>query len=289
MGFHAHGFPLRYCLVSLISSIYFYAPPKLTRIRIAIVLAVVIYGMAAKAIWDKREHLDGFLNPLNENPFVNTITTQVEITTEERPIVGKEEPNIGIRNIEPSTDRGVGNQYSVDIQVDERAQAARPMPAALRMRSLTREVAKNETNAEAWLYARVAFLFFIALLITWVSCLSSKKKKNLRINTDKSSGPVKCQPSLRPRQPANRQLWHELRRLLRVSLASLLEHNRVHHHLSIRLPRARASPHIPQNPPGSRLTLAKPAIPITAPSHHPCAKGSHGQTQTAALNGRREF
>jgi hypothetical protein len=135
---------------------------------VAVVLAVIIYSMAAKAIWDKREHLDGFLNPLNENPFVNTITTQIEITTEERPMVnGKEDATVGIRGVERSTDRGVGNPYSVDIQVDERAQAARP--AALRMRSLTRQVAKNEANAEAWLYARVAFLFFIALLITWVS------------------------------------------------------------------------------------------------------------------------
>lgn len=148
---------------------------KTNHIRVAVILAVIIYGMAAKTIWDKREHLDGFLNPLNENPFVNTITTEIEITTEERSIVnnGKEdETNVGVRGVERSTDRGVGNQYSVDIHVDERAQAARPMPAALRMRSLTREVAKNETNAEAWLYARVAFLFFIALLITWVSSLS---------------------------------------------------------------------------------------------------------------------
>jgi hypothetical protein len=148
---------------------------------VAVILAIIIYSMAAKAIWDKRELLDGFLNPLNEHPFVNTITTQIEITTEERPMVGKEDATVGIQGVEQSTDRGVGNQYSVDIHVDERTQAARHVPAALRMRSLTREVAKNKANAEAWLYARVAFLFFIALLITWVSLSSHIHQRRQRL------------------------------------------------------------------------------------------------------------
>lgn len=152
--------------------------------RIAIILALIIYGMAAKTIWDKREHLDGFLNPLNENPFASTITTEVEITTEERYESksngssngngnSKEEATAGIHGIiDSNSDRHEANQYSVNIRVDERAQAARSVPAALRMRSITREVAKHGANPEAWLYARVAFLFFIALLITWVSPLS---------------------------------------------------------------------------------------------------------------------
>jgi hypothetical protein len=116
--------------------------------------------MAAKVIWDKRAHLDGFLNPLNENPFTNTVTTEIEITHEERPIV-KEDMHPSF-----SDNSGEVDPYSVQVQVNPGHQ--RPLPAALRMRTLTRDAATRETNAEAWLYARVAFLFFVALLITWV-------------------------------------------------------------------------------------------------------------------------
>lgn len=129
--------------------------------RVAILFAFVVYGMAGKVIWDKRQHLDGFLNPLNENPFVNTITTEIEVTTDERPIVKDASGQQGFESY-PDVD-----PYHVEIRVDPQRQS-RPLPAALRMRSITRNVAERETNAEAWLYARVAFLFFIALLITWV-------------------------------------------------------------------------------------------------------------------------
>ncbi|RAO74023.1 uncharacterized protein BHQ10_010035 [Talaromyces amestolkiae] len=136
---------------------------------IAILLAIVIYAAAAKVIWDKREHLDGFLNPMNENPFINTVTTEVTITTEERPIVENSKyDHDTVRTIEESATPGVDNPYSVNIQVSQQTDIIRPLPSALRMRSLTRQIAKHETNAEAWLYARVAFLFFIALLITWI-------------------------------------------------------------------------------------------------------------------------
>jgi hypothetical protein len=120
--------------------------------------------MAAKVIWNKPQHLDGFLNPLNENPFVNTITTDIEITTDERPIM--KETHAPNRIEDTITD--IDNPYSVQITVDQRKDS-RPLPAALRMRSITRGLAEMESNAEAWLYARVACLFFIALLITWVS------------------------------------------------------------------------------------------------------------------------
>ncbi|KAH8698345.1 hypothetical protein BGW36DRAFT_448258 [Talaromyces proteolyticus] len=107
----------------------------------AIILALYIYSRAAKVVWDKRESLEGFMNPLNENPLFSAIVIEVEVTSEERPIVNKE--------------------TATNVRVRSR-------PAALRMRNLTRQVAQNEADPEAWLYARVAFLFFIALLITWV-------------------------------------------------------------------------------------------------------------------------
>ncbi|KAF4628326.1 hypothetical protein G7Y89_g9824 [Cudoniella acicularis] len=127
----------------------------------AIIIASVVYAMAGKVIWSKRRHLDGFLNPLNENPFTNIVTTEIEITHEERSIV-KDAESHGMSDLPPNVD-----PYSVSIRVEPVARD-RTLPAALRVRTLTRDVAESETNAEAWLYARVAVLFFMALLITWV-------------------------------------------------------------------------------------------------------------------------
>jgi hypothetical protein len=126
--------------------------------------AFVVYGMAGKVIWSKRRHLDGFLNPLNENPFINMVTTEIEITHEERFIV-KDGSGQEMADMANECD-----PYSVAVRVDSKSHpsSSRPLPAALRMRTLTRDAAEAETNAEAWLYARVAFLFFFALIITWV-------------------------------------------------------------------------------------------------------------------------
>jgi hypothetical protein len=116
--------------------------------------------MAMRAIWKKRTHLQGFLNPLNENPFTNIITTEIEITHEERPMAESAAPGGGLEleTIDP---------YSVHVEVLDNKDS-KPLPDALRVRSMTRDVAASEANAEACLYARVAILFFIALLITWV-------------------------------------------------------------------------------------------------------------------------
>lgn len=116
--------------------------------------------MTAKVIWDKREHLDGYLNPLNESPFVSA-TTEVKITHEERPIVEDAGPH-GISD--PSTDPEI---YAVQVEAHPQKLQSH-MPDALRVRSITRHAAEQAQNQEAWLYARVAFLFFLVLMITWV-------------------------------------------------------------------------------------------------------------------------
>lgn len=127
--------------------------------------------MAGRVIYKKRSHLNGFLNPFNENPFTNTITTEIEITHERRPSFHAQD---SVQNggdtvgLPTDTIEQEFTPYSVNIEVAPPDKQTQPLPALLRMRTLTRNVAENETNAEAWLYARVAFLFFAALLITWV-------------------------------------------------------------------------------------------------------------------------
>lgn len=131
------------------------------------IFAFVVYVRAGLVIWSKRQHLDGFLNPMNEKPFTSTITTEIEITTDDRPMVRNDGMPTNLDNFDNvQDDESALQPYSVQIAVDPKA--PKPPPAALRMRTLTRNAAEAETNAEAWLYARVAFLFFVALLITWV-------------------------------------------------------------------------------------------------------------------------
>lgn len=134
--------------------------------RIAIFLAFVVYCMAARTVWQKRKELPGFLNPLNEDPFSNTVTTEIDIVSCPRD------------NLSPASRIETGedyNPYSVDVKVGPQRKNSRPsMPTELmRIRSLTRTVAVNEiNNPEAWLYARTSFLFFLALLVTWVNPLN---------------------------------------------------------------------------------------------------------------------
>lgn len=100
---------------------------------------------------------------MNENPFANTITTEIEITYEERSIV-KDAGDQGISESVLHSD-----QYEVEIQATpQQKQQESQVYQMRRMRSLTREVAESGTNPEAWLYARVAILFFLAMIITWV-------------------------------------------------------------------------------------------------------------------------
>ena len=119
----------------------------------------VIYVMAGRVIYKKRNHLDGFLNPLKENPF-NMITTKVEITRETRSM---EETNKG--NLVPGSDF---QEYSVDVNAHNPRRYEQPLTAILQIRSLSKKVAENEANAEAWLYARSAFLYYIACFVIWV-------------------------------------------------------------------------------------------------------------------------
>ena len=129
-------------------------------------MATVIYCMAGRVIWKKRKELEGFLNPFNENPFSNTVTTEVQITHEQR-------RNSSQASFRFDEDRGIHSEgydpYTVNVEVGPQDKERSARPAILRMRSLTRVAAVNEKNAEAWLYARVAFLFFLSILITWVS------------------------------------------------------------------------------------------------------------------------
>ena len=170
--------------------------------------------MAGKVLWRKRKELPGFLNPLNECPFKNTVTTEIIVTSRPRPqrelsdtskasitVISPPRLYRGFSDgsnppvlTKPHRTRGFSDSshrsakldkiadsniddddfdpYSVNVEVGKNEAQRRPsLPDLMRIRTLTRTAAVNEMNAEAWLYARTSFLFFLALLITWVCFL----------------------------------------------------------------------------------------------------------------------
>lgn len=162
VGLYARSFSLWNRLVST-SDHNASGVSHLCEVRVAMLFAFVVYAAAVKVIWSNRRHLNGFLNPLNEAPWSNTVTTDIEITYEERFIVrdSGSQKNADTANQDP---------YSVNIEVGSDGPSSshdHHLPAALRMRSLTRAAAESGPNTEAWLYARAAVLFFLALIITW--------------------------------------------------------------------------------------------------------------------------
>ena len=119
----------------------------------------VIYIRAGRVIYKKRKHLDGFLNPFKDNPF-NMVVTEVEITRQDRSMESTHKGDL-------SSDSNF-EEYSVNVKAQKPSRYDQPLTAILQMRSLSKKVAENEANAEAWLYARSAFLYYIACFMVWV-------------------------------------------------------------------------------------------------------------------------
>ncbi|KAL9043438.1 MAG: hypothetical protein Q9214_003378 [Letrouitia sp. 1 TL-2023] len=123
-----------------------------------------------RVIWERREQLEGFLNPFNENPFAGTITTEINVTYEafrSNPDDLSRSPNDNdVHRGQPDS----FDPYTVSVEVGERPkETSGSKPDIFRVRSLTRTAAMNESmNPGAWLYARVAFLFFLGMLIIWI-------------------------------------------------------------------------------------------------------------------------
>ena len=147
----------------------------------AFLCAFGIYCLAIRKVWHQRHELSGLFNPFNEDPFSTKVTTEIEVVYEEAPVTSPFSQRSGYfshaspLSEEPPPLPGTKDEeranaidpYNVNIEaakVDRRPSR----PELYRVRTFTREAALRETNADAWLYARVAFLFFLGLLISWI-------------------------------------------------------------------------------------------------------------------------
>ena len=126
--------------------------------------------MAFVKVWKNRHELTGIFNPFNENPFEGIITTEIDVTSSARQacLPGMstiEDEEIAIHGTEPAGFK----PYTVNVEVGPNERRRNPSAAEMfKVRSLTRNHALSETNPDAWLYARVAILFFCSLLLCWV-------------------------------------------------------------------------------------------------------------------------
>ena len=171
MGLSPHRDSLRHSLVRFNDPAP--KPTSLTNHRVALISAFVIYCMAGAKVWRNRHDLHEWFNPFNENPFESTVTTEVDVTTHVRRAESPSSirrPSDGEMPIHGIESQGGGDYvpYTVNVEVGPQDKHQNSAPELFRMRTLTRNAALNEANADAWLYARVAFLFFCALLISWV-------------------------------------------------------------------------------------------------------------------------
>lgn len=190
--------------------------------------------MAGRDVWRKRDALKGFLNPFNEDPFAKnvTMTTSVTVTSESRkPSL----PNLEVREVDKSNPDRSYEAYSVNIEIGQQRPRRPSRPAVFRIPTVTRAAALSEENADAFLYARVAFLFFIALLITWVPssvnrayALAHPEHINFPLNFTSavvfsSQGVLNCVVYMATSQSACRRLWAKMLRRDYVSPTSRKE------------------------------------------------------------------
>ena len=151
---------------------------------LALVIALGIYSIALHKAWLHRRVLVGLLNPLNENPFAGSIiTTEIEIVfsdaedhTREHedhwplPTVFAGRKHSGHEEV-LDAERQKNAPYQVNVQgvgARKGSETKSLRPGLSRIPTRTRNLALAEENAEAWLYARVAFLYFLAMMICWI-------------------------------------------------------------------------------------------------------------------------
>ena len=136
--------------------------------------AFTIYVSAGREIFKKRRQLRSFNNIDDDLSFSAVKTTDVQVTSE---LVSLPRENAGPASNDPSA-KGY-EAYSVNIAASMPMSPRHPMnprsdrPVMIHGSSVNsmhiRHRIAIEANTAAWGYTKVALLFFISLLVTWVS------------------------------------------------------------------------------------------------------------------------
>ncbi|KAL9610290.1 MAG: hypothetical protein Q9167_004981, partial [Letrouitia subvulpina] len=159
-----------------------------------ILVSFTLYVMAGREIFQKREQLRAFSSrshhPSNsvENPFTSYKMTEVHITSELAATL-QQGPSPSFNNTgglsnpryEGDVPERGPNQYSVNISsaplsptLEDPVSGPPQTPRATAAMQYRNNKAALEANTAAWGYTKVALLFFISLLVTWVSVFLSR-------------------------------------------------------------------------------------------------------------------
>ena len=233
-----------------------------------ILLSFCIYAFSGREIFIKRQQLRAFNNapaevaPV-ENPFTDFKTTEIRITSELATLQSPDpatdflaiEDGAGRTGASPSPSGQHYDPYTVTIgsvltdpkdlsilPTDPREKVMSPLPvpkvdlpqAAKPSVQQKKNRAALEANAAAWGYAKVAMLFFVSLLITWVSgmLLSIVLKHGQSAAADtRVAGPLLRQPCVFSYSPGTRLLTLHICFRRRPSVNGLLELCHLYHHL----------------------------------------------------------
>ena len=203
-----------------------FSTPLLTFRSQSILISMFIYIIAGREIFAKRRQLRAFSNPTRpvpvkiENPFTSFKTTEVEVTRELAVIRTPSLSQVYLspqdksrtQQSSPQQDQHSGyletdpphtspakqgyDQYSVNIASQPISSpfnvAPQVRPSAVRMTTgqQRNNTAALEANTAAWGYTKVALLFFVSLLVTWVS--HSTAHLPLSKNIPRRHSPISC-------------------------------------------------------------------------------------------------
>lgn len=145
-----------------------------------------IYVAAGREIFKKRRQLRSFNNIDDDQTFSAYKTTDVHVTSELVSLPGESASYFNTSQANQPINSEISAKsyepYTVNIAASMPMSPRHPMnprserPAVLQSASVNSVHIRNrvaiEANTAAWGYTKVALLFFISLLVTWVSGLS---------------------------------------------------------------------------------------------------------------------
>ena len=176
----------------------------LTVLRISIVAAFSIYLISGNEIFNKRRELRAFNNNSDQDSWESFKTTQIAVTSEfnvVQPFCKVENNFSGLPSSlekavkQPIVTEKSFDQYSVNISTPPKS--ARPsMPPSMMSNQSRKNRAALEANKAAWSYTKVALLFFVSLLVTWV-CYHLSQAISYCLTHIYTTGPFIGESSLR--------------------------------------------------------------------------------------------
>lgn len=214
-----------------------------------IVLTIAIYIRAGKDIFRKRRQLNNFSSNGDggttiDNPFEIHASKVIQVTSEASEMTGRHDPstrvgsegNLGTKRNSDGGDH-VYNSYSVTV---ERGDAI-PMTSIMKadnpvVSSVPRRSPRTETNAAAFAYCKYAMLYFVALLVTWVSLLYRHWylfENGHALTFLSPVGSIDNQPSIQPGPSRLSQLRPGVHLGPGSTTARLLEQCDLHRHLLV--------------------------------------------------------